>query len=92
MFFEKENLRFRKAWKTKLEGARSESASPQAPSNSPMWARFRKYGAYVTLGMREMTGGWCTIVRDKGYWKLTARWNAVCFTIIVYSVDCFNVF
>ena len=42
--------------------------------------------------MREMTGGWCNIVRDKGYWKLTARWNAVCFTIIVYGVDCFNVF
>ena len=31
-----------KAWGTKLEGARSESASPQAPSNSPIWARFRK--------------------------------------------------
>ncbi|MCC2189658.1 hypothetical protein, partial [Fusicatenibacter faecihominis] len=34
------------------------------PLELPHRARFRKYGAYVIQGLREMTGGLCIMVKN----------------------------
>ena len=39
-------------------------ASPPPPLELPHRARFRKYGAYVIQGLREMTVGLCIMVKN----------------------------
>ena len=52
-----------KACETLIRGGGSESRA-RRPLELPHRARFRKYGAYVIQGLREMTGGLCIMVKN----------------------------
>ena len=56
------SMLFGKPAKPKFEGRLGVASPP--PPRAPHRARFRKYGAYVIQGLREMTGGLCIMVKN----------------------------